>query len=103
MVDNMLVTDGHGPDSQMSECDQLIRRAKEIWVDSDECPNPSSSEVEALCEQWCTTSSHAAFGWIALTCGKHKLFANELDAAEGLLSEALGRLLFVGDRQGADI
>lgn len=46
------------------------------------------------------TTSHQAYGWAALTCGRIAAHRQHVDLAEVLLTEALGRFYFVGDKYG---
>jgi DNA-binding CsgD family transcriptional regulator len=46
------------------------------------------------------TASHQAFGWAALTSGRIAAYRGDVDLAEVLLTEALGRFYLVGDTYG---
>ncbi len=46
------------------------------------------------------TTSHHAYGWAALTCGRIAAHRQQIDLAEILLTEALGRFYFVNDKYG---
>lgn len=49
------------------------------------------------------TASHRAYGWAAMTCGRIAAYREHLDLAEVLLTEALGRFFFVGDKYGEGV
>jgi DNA-binding CsgD family transcriptional regulator len=49
------------------------------------------------------TTSHQAYGWAALTCGRIAAHRQHVDLAEVLLTEALGRFYFIGDAYGENM
>ena len=83
-----------------SSQDPDIKAALRVWDNASPYRDAAFDDAMQMRTALQHTASHQAFGWAALTCGRIAAHRQQLESAEEMLTEALGRLFFVGDKYG---
>ncbi len=83
-----------------SSQDPEIKAALRVWDNASPYRDTAFGDAMQMRTALQHTSSHQAFGWAALTCGRIAAHRQQVELAEEMLTEALGRLFFVGDKYG---
>lgn len=86
-----------------SSNDPEIKAALEAWDKASRSHEQAFSDAMQIRTALHNAASHQAYGWAAMTCGRIAAYREQLDLAEVLLTEALGRFIFVGDKYGEGI
>jgi DNA-binding CsgD family transcriptional regulator len=80
--------------------DPQLKAALRVWDSANSLWDKTFDESMRIRTTLRDTSSHQAFGWAALTGGRIAAYRGDVDRAEILLTEALGRFYLVGDTYG---
>lgn len=83
-----------------SSQDPEIKAALRVWDNASPYRDTAFDDAMRMRTTLQHTASHQAFGWAALTCGRIAAHRQQVELAEEMLTEALGRLFFVGDKYG---
>ena len=83
-----------------SSNDLALKSALEAWDGVNSYREKSYEDAMRIRTSLSETSSHQAFGWAALTSGRIAAYRGDVNLAEVLLTEALGRFYLVGDDYG---
>ena len=83
-----------------SSQDPEIKAALRVWDNASPYRDTAFGDAMQMRTALQHTPSHQAFGWAALTCGRIAAHRQQVELAEEMLTEALGRLFFVGDKYG---
>ena len=80
--------------------DPQVKAALSVWDNASTPWDKTFSESMSMRTALRDTCSHHALGWAALTSGRITVYRGDVDLAEVLLTEALGRFCLVGDKYG---
>ena len=83
-----------------SSNDPQVKAALSVWDNASTSWDKTFSESMRMRTELRDTCSHRALGWASLTSGRIAAYRGEVDLAEVLLAEALGRFYLVGDKYG---
>lgn len=83
--------------------DPDLKAALRAWDDASRFRDKAFDDAMQIRTALHNTASHRAYGWAAMTCGRIAAYREQLDLAEVLLTEALGRFSFVGDKYGEGV
>ena len=83
-----------------STTDPVLKAAIAVWDSAYRFPKRAFDDATRMRKELHDTCLHRPYGWAAMTCGRIAAYREELDFSEVLLTEALGRFHFVGDRYG---
>jgi DNA-binding CsgD family transcriptional regulator/tetratricopeptide (TPR) repeat protein len=87
-------------DDPRSSNDPNLKAALKAWDETSRFRDKSFDDAMRIRTALYNTASHRAYGWAAMTCGRIAAYREELDLAEVLLTEAIGRFALVGDKYG---
>lgn len=80
--------------------DPALRAALRAWDSASTSREESFDESIKIRTALRDSASHQTYGWAALTSGRISAYRGDVDLAEVLLTEALGRFYLVGDAYG---
>jgi len=80
--------------------DPFVQCALALWDTANTKRESAYADATKLRDELRLTGNHQAFGWATATCGRIAAYRGEIDAAEALLTEALGRFMLVNDVYG---
>ena len=83
--------------------DPQLKAALRAWDNANPYRGNSFEEAMGIRTALRDTGSHQAFGWAALTCGRIAAHRQQVELAEVLLAEAMGRLHLIGDTYGEEL
>lgn len=83
-----------------SSHDPNLKAALRAWDDASPYRDVAFDDAMQMRNALRDTASHQVYGWAALTCGRIAAHRQQVELAEVLLTEALGRFVFVGDKYG---
>ena len=83
--------------------DPDLRAALHAWDSASSAWDESFDDSMRIHAALRSSKSHQAFGWAALTGGRIAAYRGDVDLAEVLLAEALGRLYVAGDAYGEQL
>ena len=86
-----------------SSNDPNLKAALKAWDEASRFRDKAFDDAMRIRTALYNTASHRAYGWAAMTCGRIVAYREQLDLAEVLLTEALGRFFFVGDKYGEGV
>lgn len=86
-----------------SSGDPELKAAMQAWDRASPLRDDVFDDAMRIRTELRDTTSHQAYGWAALTCGRIAAHRQQVDLAEVLLTEALGRFYFVGDTYGQNM
>jgi len=80
--------------------DPLVLRALSIWDRVNNSRAIAELEASRLREELRNTDNPQAFAWATATCGRLAAYREQVEVAETLLTDALGRFFLIGDSYG---
>lgn len=86
-----------------SSNDALLKAAMSAWDKASPFRDAVFEDAMHMRNVLRRTTSHQAYGWATLTCGRIAAHRQDTELAEVLLAESLGRLYLVGDSYGENM